>query len=158
MRDHDVVTRIKIWFRFESHDGYPPFEEEGLWATPVGDDAARVDNVPFFALGVAQGDVVRFTTLDDGRHFAVRRVAAGGHCAIRVLPVASGPLGPSADAVFAKFVPFGIGAESYDEQFPLVALDVEPAVDLPRLRALLDQGVADGWWHYETACVSDAWG
>lgn len=58
--------QIKIWFRFKPRQGWLPYDTEGMWATIVSGDTARVDNVPFLQDGVAQGDVVRFKLDDDG--------------------------------------------------------------------------------------------
>ena len=40
--------RIKVWFRFVPREDWLPFDTEGMWATPITADTARIDNVPFF--------------------------------------------------------------------------------------------------------------
>jgi hypothetical protein len=157
--DRDRVTdgRIKVWFRFVPREGWLPHDTEGLWATPVESDTARIDNVPFLADGVAQGDVVRFVTDSEGVNWATERVEWSGNNTIRVLPVASGPLGPSATAVHERLAPFGIGGEAFSAGFPLVALNVPAGADLPQIKALLVHGEHEGWWAFETPCISDAW-
>ncbi|MEH0984688.1 DUF4265 domain-containing protein [Micromonospora sp. CPCC 205556] len=52
---------------------------------------------------------------------------------------------------------FGLGGESFSEDLPLVALNVPADADFPRLKAVLLQGEAEGWWQFEEACVTDAW-
>ncbi len=148
---------IKVWFRFVPREGWLPYDREGLWAVQVGDDTARIENVPFLQNGVAQGDVVRFVGDDEGLHWAVGQVEASGGCTIRVLPVPSGPLGPSAKAVHERLAPFGLGGEAFSDDFPLVAFDVRADADMSGIKALLVQGEADGWWHYEEGCINDAW-
>ncbi|WP_143133822.1 DUF4265 domain-containing protein [Actinoplanes philippinensis] len=93
--EHDQPggDRIKIWFRFVPRDGWLPHDTEGLWATRLTPDTARIDNVPFLQDGVAQDDVVAFRTGSDGRHWATGRVTASGHCVVRVIAVPGGPLG-----------------------------------------------------------------
>ena len=54
------MTAIKIWFRFEPREQWPSYDTEGLWATRLSADTARIDNVAFLQDGVAQGDVIRF--------------------------------------------------------------------------------------------------
>ena len=149
--------RIKVWFRFVPREGWLPQDTEGLWAVLLGEDTARVENVPFLQDGVAEGDLVRFTTDADGRHWATERVEASGNCTIRVIPVPTGALGPSAPAVHAQLAPFGLGGEVFSAEFPLVAFNVPAAADFGGIKSLLDQGVTEGWWHFETACVTDAW-
>ncbi|MER5307696.1 DUF4265 domain-containing protein [Streptomyces sp. NPDC002773] len=149
--------RIKVWFRFVPREGWLPYDTEGLWATRVSRDTARLENIPFLQDGVAEGEVVRFATDTDGLHWAKERVEASDNCTIRVLPVASGPLGRSARAVHERLSPFGLGGEVYSDTFPLVALTVPGDADLAGIKALLVRGEEDGWWHYEVPCATDAW-
>jgi hypothetical protein len=151
-----VNDRIKVWFRFVPREDWLPYDTEGLWATRLNADTARVDNVPFLVEGVAQGDIVRFTTAADGLHWVKERVTWSGNCTIRILPAANGPLGPSAQAVHDLFKPFGLGGEAYGE-LPMVALNVPADADLTAIKALLARGEDEGWWGFETACVGDAW-
>ncbi len=117
----------------------------------------RVDNIPFLVTGAAEGDLVRFTVDDDGLRWVVERVEWSGNCTIRILPVPTGPLGPSVKAVRQRFAPFGLHAEGFSAELPLVALNVPGDADLAAIKGLLRQGKADGWWEYEEACVGDAW-
>jgi hypothetical protein len=80
-----------------------PYDTEALWATPLTSDTARIDNVPFLADGVAQGDIVRFVTDADDCSWGTERVAWSGSNTIRILPVPSGPLGPSAHGYVTEF-------------------------------------------------------
>jgi hypothetical protein len=148
---------IKVWFKFVPREGWLPFDTEGLWAEPVEDDTARLRNVPFLANGVAEGDIWRFVTLEDGRHFATQRVEGSGNCTIRVLPRPEGPLGPSAQRVSEKFKQFGIGGEVYSRELPLVALTVPAGTDTVLIKELLERGTHDGWWFFETGCVTQEW-
>lgn len=156
-RDPAAYDRIKVWFRFVPREGWLPYDTEGLWATPVGGDTARIDNVPFLADGVAQGDIVRFITDADGLNWATGRVEWSGNNTIRVLPIPDGPLGPSARAVHERLAPFGIGGEVYSAELPLVALNIPASADLAHIKALLFRGEDEGWWAFETPCVGDAW-
>ena len=149
--------RIKIWFRFVPREGWLPQDTEGLWATPVGPDTARVDNVPFLQDGVAQDDVVRFTTDADGTRWAAERVTASGNCTLRLLPVADGPLGRSAQAVHERLSPFGLGGEAFSGEFPLVALNVPADAPFTEIKELLVRGTRKGWWHWEMGCATERW-
>lgn len=151
------ADRIKIWFRFVPREGRPPHDTEGLWALPVGEGTARVVNVPFLQDGVAEGDVVRYVTDDDGLHWATGRETASGNVVIRVLPVREGPLGPNPRAVHERFAPFGLGGESFSAELPLVALTVPADAPMTEIKELLARGTRDGWWHWETGCTTDAW-
>ncbi|MET8153163.1 DUF4265 domain-containing protein [Actinoplanes sp. NPDC049668] len=148
---------VKIWFRFAPREGWPPYDTEGLWATELTADTARVENVPFLQDGVAQGDVVRFETDAAGVRWARGRVRASGHCVIRVLPERAGPLGGSASAVHAEFARFGLGGEVFGPELPLVALDVPADADFRDLKQVLEDGESNGWWRYEVGCATDRW-
>ncbi len=149
--------QIKIWFRFVPREGWLPYDKEGLWATQLSEDTARVDNVPFLQDGVAQGDVVRFMTDSEGKRWATGNVKASGHCVLRVIPIPSGPLGRSAAAVHAEFTRFGLGGEAFSPEFPLVAFDVPADADFHEIKQTLEQGESDGWWHYELGTATDHW-
>lgn len=149
--------RIKVWYRLVPREGWLPYDTEGLWATQLSSDTARVENVPFLQDGVAEGEIVRFVTDADGLHWAKERVEASGNCTIRVLPVPSGPLGRSAQAVHERLSPFGLGGEVFSKELPLVAFTVPSDADLGRIKALLVRGREDGWWHFEVGCATDAW-
>lgn len=64
---------IKVLFEVDTGDGpLPPVEIETLWAEPAGKDQAVLRNVPFFACGVALGDLVQTRTVDGGASEFVR--------------------------------------------------------------------------------------
>ncbi|MER8185687.1 DUF4265 domain-containing protein [Kitasatospora sp. NPDC094015] len=151
------LERIKVWFRFVPREGWLPQDTEGLWATRLSADTARIRNVAFLQNGIAEGDVVRFQTDRDGVHWTVGRVSASGNCTIRVVPIPSGPLGRSPHAVHQRLSAFGIGGEIFSEEFPLVAFNVPTDADIAGIKELLEQGEGDGWWHYEVGCGNDAW-
>ncbi|MFB8101857.1 DUF4265 domain-containing protein [Streptomyces sp. NPDC056007] len=153
----DVGRRIKVWFRFVPREGRLPYDTEGLWATRLSADTARLDNVPFLQDGVAEGETVRFTTDADGVHWATGRAADSGNCTVRVLPVPDGPLGRDARAVHARLAPFGLGGEVFSAEFPLVAFTVPGGADLRAIKELLVRGQDEGWWHFEVSCATEAW-
>lgn len=134
-----------------------PYDTEGLWATPVGSNMARIRNVPFLQDGVAQGDIVRFETDPEGVHWSRERIEASGNCAVRVLPIPNGPLGRSAQAVHAKFAEFKLGGEVFSDSLPLVAFNVPADADFAGIKALLSHGQDEGWWHFEVGCATERW-
>ncbi|MFG2753758.1 DUF4265 domain-containing protein [Streptomyces xanthophaeus] len=152
-----VVEKIKVWFRFMPREGWFPQDSEGLWATDLGDSTARIENAPFLQDGVAEGDVVRYHTGSDGLRWAVGQVRPSGNCTIRVVPVPTGPLGRSPQAVHRRLSAFGLGGEVFSEDFPMVAFTVPAGADFAGIKAVLAQGQGQGWWHYEVGCGTDKW-
>ncbi|WP_435874883.1 DUF4265 domain-containing protein [Nonomuraea dietziae] len=51
----------------------------------------------------------------------------------------------------------GSGGEVFSEDVPMVALTAPAGADFAGLKALLDHGQENGWWHYELGCVTDDW-
>lgn len=79
-------------------------ESEGLWAVPLGGNAYRIDNTPWFARNVAAEDVFLAEPDADGRLWAGERVRWAGNCTIRVIPLRDGPLAGSQRAVRAASI------------------------------------------------------
>ncbi|GAA1800781.1 hypothetical protein GCM10009682_23000 [Luedemannella flava] len=134
-----------------------PTTRKACGAAAVGPDTAHISNAPFLQDGVAEGDIVRFMTAADGTCWATERVEASGNCTIRVLPIPDGPLGRSAHAVHERLAPLGLGGETFSDELPLVAFTVPVTADLPAVKAILVHGETEGWWAFETGCVTDAW-
>jgi hypothetical protein len=153
----NTVEKVKVWFRFVPREGWFPQDIEGLWATRLSADTAVIENVPFLQDGVAEGDVVQFQTDSDGLHWAVGRVSSAGNCTVRVVPVPSGPLGRSPQAVHQRLAVFHLGGEVMSADFPMVAFNVPAGADFAGIKALLDQGRDEGCWHYEVGCGTEEW-
>jgi hypothetical protein len=150
-----AVEKIKVWFRLVPREGWFPQDTEGLWATKLDADTGRVQNAPFLQDGVAEGDIVRYQTRRAPR--AVGLVSSSGSCTIRVVPVPTGPLGRSPQAVHERLSVCGLGGETFSEDFPMVAFTAPAGADFAGIKALLAQGQEEGWWHYEVGCGTDQW-
>jgi Domain of unknown function (DUF4265) len=148
----------RVRFRLEQdEDGWPPAESEGLWAVPLGGNAYRIDNTPWFARNVAADDVFLAEPDADGRLWAGERLRWSGNCTIRVIPLRDGPLAGSQQAVLDVFVPLGASGEGYGPGLSIVALTIPPDADLAGIKRILRQGEADGSWAYEEGCISGEW-
>jgi uncharacterized protein DUF4265 len=141
---------VKILFQLEQdEDGYPPASVESLWALPKGEGRFQVDNIPFFATGVAFGDIVSVTQ-EEGALCFQDVVQPSGHSTLRVA------ISEAADvpAVRALFEQKGCSVEQ--SHLPrLIAVDVPPSVPLESLRPLLEAGRGQGRWDYEEACLAE---
>jgi hypothetical protein len=45
----------------------------------------------------------------------------------------------------------------FSEDFPMVAFTAPGGADFAGIKALLNQGQEEGWWHYEVGCGTDEW-
>lgn len=62
---------IKVLWRLEQdEDEWPPYPVESIWCSEVSPGHYKLLNVPYFAQGVAWGDVVTATEKDGGLWFA----------------------------------------------------------------------------------------
>ena len=140
---------VKLLFDLEQdEEGYPPASAETLWGIRVGDGLFKIDNIPFFAMGVAVNDVVSAQP-EEGVFRYKEVVHSSGHSTIRVVvydPVAV----PAARELFHQ-----LGCATEQSHLPrLFAIDVPPSVSLEKVRQVLDSGKEEEQWGYEEACLA----
>ena len=76
---------VKVFVKLEKNeDDYPPVDWEELWAVSLGDDKYRIDNVPFYALGISSGDSVAAVSRDE-KLVVTEVVGTEGHSTLRVV-------------------------------------------------------------------------
>ncbi|MEW2458906.1 DUF4265 domain-containing protein [Streptomyces albus] len=148
---------VKVHFQMEvDEDGWPPASVESLWAVDLGDGTVRLDNTPWFVRGVASGDIVQVEIDDDGLRWGGETIRASENCTIRLIVLKDGGSAAARQTVLEAFHRLGTTGEGI-EQFRMVALDVPPEANIPRIRKLLEHGAAREWWHWEEGCVTPAW-
>ncbi len=148
---------VKVHFRMDiDEDGWPPASVESLWAVDLGDGTVRLDNTPWFVRGIASGDIVEVDLDDDGLFWAGETVQRSQNCTIRLIVLKDNGSAAARQSVLEVFHRLGTTGEGI-EQFRMVALNVPPEADLPRIRKLLEHGEVKGWWHWEEGCVTSAW-
>jgi hypothetical protein len=64
-------------------DGYPPVAVEGLWVRLQPSGSVILDNIPFFAKGLAPGDELRIKTID-GEIWFEQLIKSGGASVFRI--------------------------------------------------------------------------
>ncbi|MFJ8938455.1 DUF4265 domain-containing protein [Streptomyces sp. NPDC102365] len=148
---------VKVHFRMEvDEDGWPPASIESLWAVKLGNGTVRLDNTPWFVRGVASGDIIRVELEDDGVLYARETIQPSQNCTIRLIVLKDEGSAAARQTVLETFHRLGTTGEGI-ERFRMVALDVPPEADLPKIRKLLEHGAAKEWWHWEEGCVTSAW-
>ncbi len=148
MPNDDSKGRVKVSFRLErDKDGYPPADWEDLWAEQLSDTTCRLDNVPFFARGVACGDLVRVERSGNRLNFC-EVIGTQGHSTLRVI-VFDVKLVPNLRDQVARM---GCATE-LSHIDGLLSIDVPPHVDLQPVVEMLARGEADGTWEYEEAAL-----
>lgn len=157
----DAMTKaaprhVKVHFRLEITDDWPPAGVESLRAIDRGDGTVAVDNTPWFVRGIACGDVIRTRANEDGLLWAGDVVQPSQNCTIRLIVLRDKGSSAARQSVLDAFRKLGVTGEGI-EQFGMVALDVPPEAPLNKIRQLLDHGAAQEWWHLEEGCVTEAW-
>jgi hypothetical protein len=82
-------------------DGWPPVDSERMWASVVGADLYRLDNSPWFATGVAEGEWPFFVEVAEW----------SGNCTIRIIPLKDGELMGDQGRVLDLFTALGVTGE-----------------------------------------------
>ncbi|MFE6546790.1 DUF4265 domain-containing protein [Streptomyces sp. NPDC057746] len=147
---------VKVHFRLEIEDDWPPASVESLWAVDQGDGTARLDNIPWFVRGIARGDVVAMEPDEDGVRWAGEVVRSSENCTIRLIVFRDGGSGPARQSVINAFQQLGVDGEGI-ERFGMVALDVPPTADVAKVQRLLNHGAAEEWWDMEEGCITARW-
>jgi hypothetical protein len=150
--------RVKIVCTVEPEtDDWPPVATEGVWARALGNDEYELDNVPWFARGLAFCARVRADNDDDGVLVVRERIAWSGRYTIRVIPLGEAPALDQIREVVDAFSQLGVECEGALPSFKLVALDIPPSADLKAIKSRLREGEVDGRWSYEEGCVDERW-
>lgn len=137
---------VKVLFRLQKDgDGYPPAEVESLWGF-LRSEGVELDNVPFFAKGVALGDVVKVEKAPDGALEFRSVVRRAGHSTYRILLLKKHPEDPR--PTMAELIALGLSVE---EDAGLLAVDVPPDVSLDSIRGYLFQAMDSGRWEVDEA-------
>lgn len=77
---------IKILFRPHPGGGaYPLLGPESLWALPRPDGDYELANIPFYAIGIACGDIIKARPDDNGDLVFYDVAEYGGHRTVRVI-------------------------------------------------------------------------
>lgn len=118
---------------------------ETVWAVPVAPDLYRIDNTPFYFLGLSCGDIVRAITSADGTLTFGEIQARGGHSTYRLLPGERTP--ERFDRRWRALA--GLGCRGERGPGRIFAVDVPPEVDIHATYALLEAGERAGTWEFE---------
>ncbi|MDC3955764.1 DUF4265 domain-containing protein [Polyangium jinanense] len=146
MNEQPHPEHVKILFDVENEDG--TVDLESLWAVPVS-NGYRIDNIPFYARGVAYNDIVAATPDEGGMLRSSGLVTASGHSTVRLWFEEEGDVRVVRDHLRQ------MGCESELDLPRLVAVDIPPTVPYNDVRKFLDEQEAAGVLEYEEGCLGD---
>jgi hypothetical protein len=134
-----IGSRVFVTLPPES-EGYPPVDEEALWAVEVESALFRLTSTPTFARGLSCGDVVHVVPFGN-RWYADHIERSGGHSTLRVVLFV--------DAAHDRLLELGAVwgcSVDHTEIAGLFAIDVPPDRSYRGLREALAVGARDGLW------------
>ncbi|KAF0811251.1 hypothetical protein IGB42_04273 [Andreprevotia sp. IGB-42] len=131
----------------QDDDGYPPVSVESLWARKK-EDFYVIDNIPFFTVDVAFGDLVKAKPDMDGNLWFAGLIESSAHSLIRVVFLDL----KKKDWVIEKLKSLGCATEKMDD-FNLLAVDVSEKIDRILVLEFLKEGLSLGYLDYEEAII-----
>jgi hypothetical protein len=134
---------VEVWVRIEKDaEGYPKSQDwEDLWAWPLDEGTVRVASAPFFAKGVAAGDVFTIVQTAEGFTMLDSVVERSGHSTFRIW--VDEACGTPVDQIRRDLERAGAKTELTLDR--LIAVDV-PRRDEPTVWEYLKTGEQRGDW------------
>jgi len=151
MRHREIGTSDKfVHVRFElprdaDNPDWPPSTAELMWAEPYAGNLAILRSVPFYARGVAFGDLIA-TRSEDGMAAFESVIEHNGHSTYRIAMLSG-----EAEKAFAEWWrPLAdLGCEYERANDVLIAVDMSPSVDVHAAYQVLEKGEKEGIWDFE---------
>jgi hypothetical protein len=141
-------NHVKIGFYLEQdEDGWPPTTRENMWAVDLGDGRYRIDNIPFYVLGISDGDLVSATTEEDGRLVFSELIEASPNSTFRLIVLNK----DETSEVRTMFRDLGCPSELVSHGF--IALHIPGSVTMKPIATLIEQGDEDGRWEFEEGAL-----
>lgn len=127
--------RFKMLCRLEpDEDGCPPVSTERLWVRPLESGTVILDNIPFYAKGIAPGDELAVLAGADGEAWFQAVAKSGGRSVFRIHTGSDQQIAK----IREKLLDLGMPSE-VDGKTRLIAVEVPADADI---RPMLDYLVA----------------
>lgn len=136
---------VKVLFEIENEDG--TIEIESIWTIPTP-NGHRIDNVPFYAKGLAYNDEISAALDADGMLHFVELLTPSGHSTVRLW------FAKESDVQSVRDKLRTMGCPSELDHSRLVAVDIPPIVSYSRVRDYLERQEFAGVFEYEEACLA----
>ena len=140
-------THVKVQLRFQASGGKE--EVETVWALRHS-KGFQLDNIPFYAMGFASGDIVAAVPDLDGLLVVTGVVRPSGHSTIRLWFAKD----HQSDIAEVRKALKTLGCATELSDMPrLVAVDVPAEVSYAGVKSYLDELEKRGLLEYEEACL-----
>jgi Domain of unknown function (DUF4265) len=140
-----VNERVKLWLTYTNSHGED--ETETMWAIERN-DCYELDNIPFYVMELALGDVVAAQPDASGLLRYSGLVRPSGHSTIQLWFSNESDVKP----IREELRKMGCASEVSDRP-RLVAVDIPPNVPYEKVKAFLDEGEHAERFEYQEACL-----
>ncbi|MDX5592388.1 DUF4265 domain-containing protein [Pseudovibrio sp. SPO723] len=144
MKNNHPITKMEIKL---NPDDWHGLVRETLFVTELGSNRYRLENTPFLAKGVSNGDEVAAVHSKRGLVFS-KVLKHSGHSTFRIL-VEESVTPTEFQQQWLKLERLGCTCEDVEGDIPLFSVDVPPNVTLEKVLSILDEGHERGIWTYE---------
>jgi hypothetical protein len=137
---------VKVFIELESTDWHN-YKTESLWVRAIGGDLYQICNIPFYAMGLSYGDIIR-ATLVNGDLVFMDVARRDGHSTYRFF-IMDGITDEQWLPYWQPLEELGCTYEKGTQH--LFGVDVPAHVDVNRAYELLDAGEKAGVWGFQEA-------
>ncbi|KZL28222.1 DUF4265 domain-containing protein [Pseudovibrio sp. Ad37] len=136
----------KLVFQLDPHDWHG-IDSETVWVRSLGGNRYKLENTPFFACGVANGDEL-LANRQKGQLVFDRVDKASGHSTYRIM-VEETTQPEEFSKQWSKLEKLGCTCEDIDADPPLFSVDIPANVDIHVAYSILEEGEGLGIWAFE---------
>ena len=136
-------------------DGYPPVDNERMWAKKIDENVFRVENTPFYVRGISFGDLVEAKEISESVYGYIKLYKHSGYSTFRI-HVGGDNIDKSkyVDSLLEKLKSFGCSTEGQDDN-NLIAVNIPQEAPLQKVAEYLNSEYKLGLLDYEEACIAD---
>jgi hypothetical protein len=143
-----VDTNSRVIFKLtKDGSGYPPADTESLWAKPIGNGKFKIDNIPFYVMGISSDDEVEVDEVGGDLFFRNLRQASG-NSTFRLL--LSDP--KASTAVREQLAKLGCISE-HNQFVGLVAVEIPASIPIQRFLDYIVDGQQQGIFDIEEGAL-----
>jgi hypothetical protein len=145
---NNMKTKCKLLFEVEYDEN--EIIKESLWASDLGNNQYRIDNIPFYAFSVAIGDIFSAEE-NDGFLCAKDLILPSGNSTVRILFEDANIIQDIREQLATNY-----GCLSELSNLPnLIAVDIPFDKDYKIIRNFLQKGEDLEKWQYQESCLSE---
>jgi hypothetical protein len=144
--------KLKMLYRLEpDDDGYPPVSTEGLWVRPLDSGTVILDNIPFYAKGIAPGDELAVLVGADGETWFQALVSSGGRSVFRIHAESDQQVAKIREELLGLGTPSEVDSKTY-----LIAVEVPANADISPILDYLVVGQDSSRFDFEEGALRHA--